>query len=112
MASIDVIDGERQALFTLDGSIAKAIGATDWSVSLTVTEHGDIDRLRQRLRQAQRRAAHGTMVVAAAHAYDTCRRNCAATASRAPNKGNHRYAAPLNVAKSIARWGWRCCVVA
>lgn len=56
MESIDVLDGEYEALFTLDGTIVAASGAANGPVSLTVTDHGDLDGLRQRLRQAQQRA--------------------------------------------------------
>lgn len=56
MESIDVIDGEYEAVFTLDGTIVVASGAVNGPVSLTVTDHTDLAGLRQRLHRVQRQA--------------------------------------------------------
>jgi hypothetical protein len=54
MEAIDVLDGEYEALFTLDGRLVHAAAETDRSsVTLTVTDRTDLHGLRQRLQLAQ-----------------------------------------------------------
>jgi hypothetical protein len=56
MESIDVLDGEYEAVFTLDGTVVVGGGAVDGPVSLTVTGHSDLPGLRHRPHRGQQRA--------------------------------------------------------
>jgi len=49
--SVDVLDGEYEALFTLDGTVVRAGGTADGPVILTVSELTDVAGLQRRLRQ-------------------------------------------------------------
>lgn len=56
MEAIDVLNGEYDALFTLDGPVAQATAAADGQpVRPTVTDHTDLPGLQRRLRQVQPR---------------------------------------------------------
>ena len=55
MESVDVLDGEYEALFTLDGTVVRAGGTLEGPVILTVSELTDVAGLQGRLRQIKPR---------------------------------------------------------
>jgi len=55
LESIDVLDGEYEAILMLDGRIVQAAGQASEPVTLTITDTRDPAGLRERLQRAQHR---------------------------------------------------------